>query len=632
MSRRSLALALLCLLGLSATVWVLERRGAEQPALARLTEVHGSSVERDYSASRERWVNAQPGAEFRLGDGLRTGDKTSGKLHFIDASQLEVQPNTLLRFLPSQDEELGIDVQSGEARLRVSSRDLRVRTHIGSLIVKSGTLVMLSRAGDRLEFQVELGSLQFRDAQGAERSVGAGEQVEVAIGMAVFGASDQPNANGQLDLDVHGSGARMRDNHRLPWRVLLPGAQRVSSGSELSLPEGTSANLTRGADRAELKGKGEYVLGGEDALISTRGGDMSVESVGADVTLEVPGGLIILRKADGGSRAGVRVGPKEGLLSVQRGNVSARLNGREEELTAGQDSSWSTEDAGEEPEGQGDSPSDPSGTVSAPTYFNLAVPAGESFVLHAPEVPVSVAFEVGSKCPDAFEVQVSGSRQTTRGTQRVNVLLNRGTRSYSVRCVGSKSGRVVAKGTINVLLDQGTRKLPPLPPTSLADADGRTYTLYYSNQPPTLKLRWPNAPREPSYTLDVDGKPQTLSAPEYVFKSGELSDGSHAVSFRAGTRRSRTTTIEVRFDNNAPTASVTHPGNRDFTPGQTVEVSGVSLPSWKVSLNGGTIKEESGGRFTGSIIPTPDQPDISVRLSHPRRGVHYYLRRSAASP
>jgi hypothetical protein len=191
---------------------------------------------------------------------------------------------------------------------------------------------------------------------------------------------------------------------------------------------------------------------------------------------------------------------------------------------------------------------------------------------------------------------------------------------------------VVAKGTINVLLDAGTRRLPPLPPTSLADADGRTYTLYYSNQPPALKLRWPNPPSAPNYVFEVDGKQSTLTQPEHVFKSGELGDGSHAVSFRAGTRRSRTTTIEVRFDNNAPTASVTQPADRGFSPGQAIQVAGVSLPSWKVSLNGGTIREESDGRFTGSITPTPDQPDISVRLSHPRRGVHYYLRRAASSP
>jgi hypothetical protein len=338
--------------------------------------------------------------------------------------------------------------------------------------------------------------------------------------------------------------------------------------------------------------------------------------------------VIILRNVSGGTKAGVRVGSKEGQVSVQRGSVSTSLNGESEELGAGEQGSWSVSGATAQITGSEESVDQ---ALVQPSYFNLAVPAGESFVLHAPELPVSVSLDIGEKCPEESEVQLSGSRLSARGTQRINVLLNRGTRSYSVRCVGGKNGRVVAKGTINVLLDQGTRRLPPLPPSSLADADGRTYTLYYSNQPPTLKLRWPNAPTEPGYVLEVDGKPRNLQVSEYVFKSGELSDGSHAVSFRAGTRRSRTTTIEVRFDNNAPTASVTQPADRAFSPGQAIQVSGVSLPSWKVSLIGGTIREESDGRFTGSITPTAERPDISVRLSHPRRGVHYYLRRAASS-
>jgi hypothetical protein len=635
MSRRSLALALCCLVGLGVSVWLLAGRGSDEPVLARLTEVHGSSIERDYAKAIESWSSTQPGAEFRLGDGLRTGDKTSGKLHFIDASQLEVQPNTLLRFLPGQDgpsDELGIDVQSGEARLRVSSNDMRIRTHIGSLIVKSGTLMMLSREGDKLGFQVELGSVQFRDNTGAERSIESGEQVKVAIGMAVMGEpTPLPQEDGALELAIDGAGARVRPDRRSPWRALATGKHRLADGTELSLPAGARASLARGEERAELEGSGEYVLGGETALVSARSGSVSAESVGTDLAIAVPGGVIVLRGAGAGSKAGVRVGAKEGQVSVQRGSVSLNLNGETAELSAGEESSWSVSGAAAQITGT-EEPEDQAGTLVQPSYFNLAAPAGESFVLHAPELPVSVSLDVSDKCPDEAEVQLSGSRLSARGSGRINVLLNRGTRSYSVRCVGGKSGRVVAKATINVLLDQGTRKLPPLPPTSLADADGRTYTLYYSNQSPALKLSWPNPPKEPSYVLEVDGKPRNLSAPEYVFKSGELGDGSHAVSFRAGTRRSRTTTIEVRFDNNAPTASVTHPADRGFAPGQAIQVSGVSLPSWKVSLNGGTIREESDGRFTGSITPTAERPDISVRLSHPRRGVHYYLRRAASSP
>lgn len=634
MSRRSLALALACLVGLALTVGVLASRTPKTPALARLTEVRGDLAERDFAASMNSWVGALPGAEFRLGDGLRTDAKTHAKLHFIDASQLDVQPGTLLRFMLGGDgstDELAIDVQTGMAELRTSGRDLRLRTHLGSFVVKAGTLVMLQRDGDKLGFRVQLGSLQFRDADGDTRNVGSGEQMQVAIGMAVLGADAPAPEATELALSVRGRGARLRNADDADWHDLSEGPQRVPHGSELRLPSGGSATLRRGADHAELSGAGDFVLGGKNALVSATSGSVHAESLEEDVAVEVPGGVILLRKASGGSKAQVRVGPNEGTLAVERGKVSVVLNGSPQELAAGDQHTWTISEGAAQITDEGEDEGEGTPGLEAPKYFNMATTAGESFVLHAPELPVSVALDFSGKCPDQGEVRLSGTRLTSRGTGRINVLLNRGTRSYSVRCVGA-SRKVIARGTIHVLLDPGTRKLPPLPPTSLADADGRTYTLYYSNQPPALRLRWPNPPKEPNYTLDVDGNPRTLSSPEHVFKSGELADGSHAVSFRAGTRRSRTTTIEVRFDNNAPTASVTHPADRGFSPGQTLEVSGVSLPSWKVSLSGGTIREEAGGRFTGSVTPTAEHPDIAVRLAHPRRGVHYYLRRAASSP
>jgi hypothetical protein len=634
MSRRSLALALACLVGLALTVGVLASRSPKTPALARLTEVRGDAAERDYASSMNTWVGAQPGAEFRIGDGLRTDAKTHAKLHFIDASQLDVQPGTLLRFMlggAEGAEELAIDVQTGMASLRTSGRDLRLRTHIGSFVVKAGTLVMLERDGDKLGFQVQLGSVQFRDAEGDLRNVGSGEEMKVAIGMAIMGGDEPPNMQrGALSLSVRGPGARLRKTADDAWQDLPEGAQPVAQGSELKLAAGGSATLQRGADRAELSGAGEFVLGGKDSLVTAKSGGVDAESVEEDVAVEVPGGVILLRKAGGGSKAKLRVGADEGSVSVERGKVSVVLNGTPQELATGDQRTWSISEGdaqitGEDDEGEG------MPGLEAPTYFNLATTAGESFVLHTPSLPVSIALDFSAKCPEQGELRLSGSRLSSRGAGKINVLLNRGTRSYSVRCLG-QSRRVVARGTIHVLLDAGTRKLPPLPPTSLADADGRTYTLYYSNQPPALRLRWPNPPKESSYVLEVDGKPQTLPSPEHVFKSGELSDGSHSVSFRAGTRRSRATTIEVRFDNNAPTASVTQPADRAFSPGQPLEVSGVSLPAWKVSLSGGTIREAAGGRFTGTVTPTAEQPDIAVRLSHPRRGVHYYLRRAASSP
>lgn len=267
--------------------------------------------------------------------------------------------------------------------------------------------------------------------------------------------------------------------------------------------------------------------------------------------------------------------------------------------------------------------------VRAPEEVQLGVPIGESFVVHASELPVAVGFELSKRCAGEAELELSGKRQRLRGRGRIAVLLSQGTRAYTVQCLERAGPRGVVRGSVRVVKDPGTRTLPPRPPTSFVDTDGRAYTVYYPNQLPDILVRWPNPPAEPSYELEIDGKLESVPGPEYLLKSGTLGDGIHQLSFRGSTRRSRTTTVEIRFDNNAPTASLSEPAERGFTPGAEVRVEGVALEGWKVTLPGGTITRHADGRFSGTIAPTAERPDIAVRLAHPGLGVHYYLRRAA---
>jgi hypothetical protein len=489
MSKRSLTILVLAATLLALFAFLL-RQGfsvREQGlVIATLVRTSGSSVMRDFAAQPFAWTQAPIGARFTLGDGLRTGPDDSAQLKLVDNSALSVMPNTTLRFLSDaqDDKGLNVDLERGEAVVRAGARDLSLRTHVGTAIVKAGSTVTLDRAGRELGFSVQLGSLRFRDSDGSTRSVEDGAAVRVGLGMAVLSPS--------------------------PTDAGAPDAGALDAAAEP-------------ADEPELE---------------------------------------------------------------------------------------------------------------APRHFNLSAPAGESFVLHAPEVPVAVAFDFAKKCPVSGEVELIGQRQRARGRGHAALSLAQGVRSYSVRCIGKDGvlGRVVAHGTVQVLKDAGTRKLPPKPPTALVEADGRTYTIYYPNQLPAISVRWPNAPEEASYQLEIDGKRETVSAPEHLLTSGLLKDGVHHLSFHGMTRRSRTTTVEVRFDNNAPTASLNEPADRGFTPGSEVKVAGVALPTWKVSLEGGTIAKLSNGRFEGTIAPSSERPDIVVRLAHPRLGTHYYLRRAASSP
>ncbi len=628
MKLRSLALALsvfgvAVILGVALYSWV----APESSALAELRQVQGDNVERDFVQAENKWEHAHAGALFSPGDGMRTLADTKAILALADQSELSVSPNTTLRFLlqnGGQHEILGIDVQTGEAVIRVGKGDLALRTHIGQATLLAGSEVSLTRDGDGLAFAVSMGRLEFEDADKKQHALLKGERVRLGIGMAEL-AEPTTVQVGAISLSVRGPGTRVKGRGSNEFEELASGDHPLSPGSELRLAKDARALLMRGRDRAELSGEGAYVVGAGEVLLDAQRGEATLESHERDVMVRVPGGMITVRSGD--SQARLQLSARDGALEVLAGKVSSNIHGTLEELVEGDLRSWALE-----PEREGAS-ADADGLTPQPEFFNMSVPVGESFVLHAPELPVSAAFDVGSRCPGEAEIEVVGGGLRTRGKARVNVLLSARGRGYNVRCINERGtlGRVVARGTLRVMLDAGTRKLPPTPPTSQADADGRTYTVYYSNQSPAVRIRWPNAPSASSYTLSVDGREQTVSSAEHVFGSGELRDGVHEVSFRAGTRGSRTTYIDVRFDNNAPTASVESPPNRSFEAGQTVQVAGVSLPAWKVSLEGGSVERESDGRFKGSIVPGAGHPDVVVRLSHPRLGIHYYLRRASSS-
>ncbi|MDB4985097.1 MAG: hypothetical protein JWN04_275, partial [Myxococcaceae bacterium] len=409
--------------------------------------------------------------------------------------------------------------------------------------------------------------------------------------------------------------------------ILRKGPREIEPGTELRLAGGAEVIVKRGQDRVHLRGPGDFTVALENALAESRRGQMTLEAMEVDVEVKVPGGVIIARRTVGGSKAEVSVGEADGQLKVVRGSVETHLFGKDEELTEGSERSWN--------HGAGLIEAVDSGEIKdGPTFHHLATHAGESFVIHTPTVPVAVGFDFSSKCKGEALLELVGGHQQSRATGQANLSFGAGSKGYTVRCIGPNGapGKTVARGNVQVLVDAGTRKLPPRAPTSNIEADGRTYTIYYQNQLPEVAVRWPSAPVQPKYQLELDGEAMELSAPEHIFKSGTLKDGTHAISFIAQGRRSRTTSVEVSFDNAAPKASLTTPNDRGFAPGDTVTVEGLALPTWKVSLEGGTIAMSGGDRFSGQVQTSTERPDIAVRLSHPRLGTHYYLRRASGTP
>jgi hypothetical protein len=272
-----------------------------------------------------------------------------------------------------------------------------------------------------------------------------------------------------------------------------------------------------------------------------------------------------------------------------------------------------------------------------PGRTSLQASAGESFSVHAARLPVNVALEVGARC--SADAALVAGKQRTRGEAKVSAALAAGSHAYALHCIGPDGTLVeppIAKGTISVSRDPGTAQLPARAPTAEIDADGKRYTVLYQNLLPRITLTWPNAPKSNRYVVSADsnGKSSKWSSERasYAFKAGALREGTHTLVINTpdGTH-SKPTTLEIRFDNAAPKASVSKPRDGGFSVGDSVDVAGVALPGLEVSLPGGSLEVDAQSRFSGVIQTSAERPDVVLRIESPRSGVHYYVRRARGS-
>lgn len=271
-------------------------------------------------------------------------------------------------------------------------------------------------------------------------------------------------------------------------------------------------------------------------------------------------------------------------------------------------------------------------TEPSPARAHVEIPAGESAVIHDPGSPptlVRIAF--GERCPGIGLVTISGGRRRLRyrGEGGAIVPLAPGRARYAIQC-GNRSS---PGGTIQVRRDDGTHRLQSVAPRNVVDADGRTYDVLYQNALPILTVRWREAGAGGPFALHVlsGGRDRTFAAPggRAELGSGEVGEGTHRVFFTAGARRSPETTVRIRFDNAAPAASLREPSSSAPLSGSRAHVAGVVLAGFSVRAGGVELPIDPQQRFSGEVAIPADLDALAVRISHPRHGVHYYLRRVA---
>jgi hypothetical protein len=629
------------IVGFFATRWFVTR--GKDDTVAVLTAKTGQA-ERDSRASLGAWRTAEPASEFFVGDGVKTGKASTARLELSDKSLLRLESNTLIRFLehPSGPKRQRVDVQMGEAVLEAGTEPISLETDIGVAVLTPGSKMSLTRAGEKTRYEVVVGLARFESKDGEKTEVKAGDSVVIGIGAAKLeryvptpppsSAPEAPSASasaappapiegGDIDAQVTGSGAFVRAPSAPAFTPLAPGEGHIPAGATVKLAQGTSAAVSRAGQRVTLRGAGEFVVAAPGKpFIVTQGGGVSLTGATTELEIAVPGGSIVTRL---GAKGDVGVGRDSARVSVTEGIVELHGTSGVDQVAAGEEGSIGKK--GTEVKGRG------------PSYVDLMVGAGTSFAVHDPRPPTAVGFATASLCPEGATVQVSGGpRMHSQTTASVSVLVGSGAHRYSIRCNGRSDKEIAASGSVAVLADSGTARIPRTAPATVVDTDGRSYTVLYQNILPKITVRWPSPPPGGSYTLHIaspGGKAEAISAssPSRSFPSGALREGEHRAWFEGGGTRSKETRIEIKFDNAAPTATLLSPANGSFQGGSTVTVSGVALEGWKISAGGKVLPLDDQLRFSGEVVAPTSQRALAIEFVHPHRGLHYYLRR-AASP
>ena len=624
-----------CLLGLSGC-----RSCNDDGVLATLQNREGS-VDRDTKATQKVWSDAAVGATFSMGDAVRTRVAATALLVLDDGSQLSVRPKTVLRFSdsPPKAGEQGFDVETGEALLEVSDAGLVLRTSLGLARIEGKSQVLVRRTTEGVRFEVQVGRAVLETGDGKRTELGKGEGIVVGVGAAVLDTPkpmasasasapapsevSEPAAPGAGDISgvVVGGGVSLKRPSAETFDVLAPGAVQVPTGSTVKVKKGSTLTLQSGGASAALAGNGTYLVGGAGGtLVQVQQGSVALS--GGRTRIAVPGGVIVTSE---GAAASVETLKQGSRVRVLKNHISVDTQKGSERVEAGQEAVV-TGDGGVKLEGRGLG------------YADIIVNSGESLVVHDPKPPTAVRILFQGACPEGGTVRVQGKGQSfASGSGSVALPFAPGRHAYALHCLASDGteGASVSQGTLTIVHDAGTRPMPQKPPSTGVEADGRSYTVMYQNQLPAVSLRWSKAPQGASFVLShrsaAGQKSYKVSSASYSVRSGALPEGTHTFYFEGGGKVSRQTTVQIKFDNVAPTASLQTPVALNVRQGELVNISGVAQPGWSVEINGKSADLDGQQRFSQKAQMPTDERALAVRLTHPQRGTHIYVRRAATT-
>lgn len=580
------------------------------------------------------WREAKLGTRFYLGDAVRTGDGEA-QLQLGGQSHLGMEPHTILRF--GRPGEGGAD----DIALELGSIEItggEYQFDLGQISVEKNGSVRVTAAkgqdGSQVELLVGRASIRtsggeltpleagvvvdFSDIQIRSLRADAGPAEPPAIDAAPVAVVDDSAIATSVSIEVNGV-VEQRKIGESAWQPVPKGAATIEPGTQVRVTRG-KAKLNNGLVAVQLEKGGGAAVGTELGL-SLESGTAAV-SVAPEKAGQValPGGSLSFAAQPRGASSEVVVGGRESRIRATGGAASLVGKDARLEMRRGESAMLARTGAIRV-------------LVAVPRNHDVAINAGDNATIHDGRGSAAVQFRFGEACPQGGVIELSQSASfrtpaLSGGESSANLMVSSGSYYYRLRCdEGGRDGRAVESGRLSVVRDSGKRPLPAAPPPFQLDADGRTYRVGYQGAIPTMNVVWKGASGG-GFTLRLAraGKDQTFasSTPSYAIPGSKLSEGTYTVWFEKAGSRSKVSTLIIDFDNTAPAIYIDEPDDGQGWGGE-VAVEGAVLPGWTPSIDGVPLPLDRQRRFRATV-PAPAGA-LAIRVSHPQRGVHYYLRR-----
>lgn len=598
-------------------------------AIAELTKADGP-VERQ--AGQGAWGGAPVGTKYMLGDAARTADGGAELKLGGSNALIKMDKYTTLRFGGSRGGASKIAVELGAIDL-VGAGNYGL--DVGNVKVgDKGSIRITAKGQGKSSVELLVGAAQISGVDGQSIELQLGQAIELGLGPIEVtpspdaGVPDAPRAaidagTAQVAQDgaveVTGKKVEILMPGEAKWQPLAAGVTKLTKGSKIRAGVGSTAKLISNGVTLAMAGSSRAAIS-EDLSFSV---ELGVGTAAVEPNVEgkvgVPGGVVAIK---GPGKARLDVNQKgDAKIAVLEGSASLTgTGGAVLAMKTGESASLAKAGAIHQ-------------TAKIPDYYDLRVAVGDdkAFTVHDPKGSTALQFNFNGKCTGGtIELDDSPKFQTARissGKESANIIADVGSWYYRLVC---GSGATGGSGHITVRRDAGTRPLPKDPPLNFVDTDGRNYRISYQSLIPNIKVKFPAGGSKYTLHLATGGSEERFESKtsSYTLEGKKLKEATYTFWVdKDGTKLDKVSTLEINFDQTAPQVYIESPGNgKPFGP--EVDVRGAVLPGWTAKVDVVEIPVDSRTRrFAAKVAPPADAQALAIRLSHPQRGVHYYLRR-----